>query len=136
MMRSQICLISLKGGTTHNAIPRDAAATFACDPSQAATVTKMVGDFQKTLQTEYAATEPLMAISLFPLDSGPKDNMALSRQETRKVIDLILSLPHGVMGMSPDFDGLGDSPITITVLTQVGIFQGRLDSDAPRIRIL
>jgi dipeptidase D len=102
----QICLISLKGGTTHNAIPRDAAATFACDPSQAATVSKVVRDFQKTLQTEYATIEPLLAISLLPVDSGPKENKALSKQETRRVIDLILSLPHGVMGMSPDFEGL------------------------------
>ena len=102
----QISLISLKGGTTHNAIPRDATATFACSPSQAAAVTKVVGDFEKTLQTEYAAIEPLLALSLFPVDSGPKDNMALTKQETRKVIDLILSLPHGVMGMSPDFEGL------------------------------
>ena len=102
----QIRLISLKGGTTHNAIPRDAAATFACDRSQAATVSKVVRDFQNTLQTEYAAIEPLLAISLFPIDSGPEENTALSKQETRTVIDLILSLPHGVMGMSPDFDGL------------------------------
>jgi dipeptidase D len=102
----QIRLISLKGGTTHNAIPRDAAATFACDPSQAAAVSKVARDFQNTLQTEYAVTEPLLALSLFPVDSGPKGNKALSKQETRKVIDLLLSLPHGVMGMSPDFEGL------------------------------
>jgi len=102
----QIRLISLKGGTTHNAIPRDAAATFACDPSQAAAVSKVAGDFQNTLQTEYAVIEPLLALSLFPVDSGPKGNKALSKQETRKVIDLLLSLPHGVMGMSPDFEGL------------------------------
>ncbi len=47
-----------------------------------------------------------LALSLFPVDSGPKGNKALSKQETRKVIDLLLSLPHGVMGMSPDFEGL------------------------------
>jgi dipeptidase D len=102
----QIRLISLKGGTAHNAIPRDAAATFACDPSQAATVTKVVEDFRETLKSEYATIEPLLALSLFPVDSGPNGEKALSQQETRRVIDLILSLPHGVMRMSPDFEGL------------------------------
>jgi dipeptidase D len=99
-------LVALKGGTAHNAIPRDATATFACDPSQTATVTTVVKDLQKTLRTEHAAIEPLLALSLFPVDPGPKDTRALSQQETRWVIDLILSLPHGVMGMSPDFEGL------------------------------
>jgi hypothetical protein len=34
------------------------------------------------------------------------ENTALSEQDTRMVIDLILALPHGVMGMSADFEGL------------------------------
>ncbi|MEE4265221.1 MAG: aminoacyl-histidine dipeptidase [Desulfobacteraceae bacterium] len=118
-----IYLISLKGGTAHNAIPRDAAATFACDPSQAATVVKVVRDFEKTLQSEYAAVEPLLAIALSPVDCGPKENTALSKQETRKVIDLILSLPHGVMGMSPDFEGLVE---TSNNLATVEIIDGSL----------
>ncbi len=101
-----IRLVSLKGGTAHNAIPRDAAATFACEPSEAATVTKIVRDFEKTVQSEYAAIEPLLSIALSEIDSDPEENKALSRQETREVNDLILSLPHGVMGISPHFEGL------------------------------
>lgn len=65
----QIRVSTLKGGTAHNAIPRDAAAAFACDPAQAASVAKVVGDFEKTLQSEYAAAEPLLAITLAPADS-------------------------------------------------------------------
>ncbi len=116
-------LVALKGGTAHNAIPRDAAATFACDPSQAATVTNVVKDLQKTLQTEHATIEPLLALSLFPVDPGPNDNKALSQQETRRVLDLILSLPHGVMGMSPDFEGLVE---TSNNLATVEIMDGSL----------
>jgi dipeptidase D len=118
-----IRLVSLKGGTAHNAIPRDAAAIFACDPSEAATVNKIVGEFEKIVQTEYAAIEPLLAFALSPVDSGPKENRALSKQETRKVVDLILSLPHGVMGMSPDFEGLVE---TSNNLATVKIIDGSL----------
>lgn len=118
-----IRLVSLKGGTAHNAIPRDAAAIFACDPSEAATVNKIVGEFEKIVQTEYAAIEPLLAFALSPVDSGPKENTALSKQETREVIDLILSLPHGVMGMSPDFEGLVE---TSNNLATVKIIDGSL----------
>ena len=61
------------------------------------------------MQAEYAAIEPRLAIALSALESGPDENRALSKQETRAVIDLILSLPHGVMGMSPEFGGLVES---------------------------
>ena len=119
----QIRVIALKGGTAHNAIPRDAAAAFACDPSQAATVAKVVGDVAKTFQSEYGATEPLLTIALVPADAGDHGNTALSDQETRMVIDLMLALPHGVMGMSPDFEGLVE---TSNNLATVEIIDGAL----------
>jgi len=53
-----IRLVSLKGGSAHNAIPRDAAAIFACNPSDTATVNKIVGEFEKIVQPEYASIEP------------------------------------------------------------------------------
>ena len=102
-----IRLVALKGGTAHNAIPRDAEAVIACAPSEAESVSKAVSDFEAVVQAEYAAIEPRLAIGLTVLESGTMDSRAaLSEQETRAVIDLVLSLPHGVMGMSPDFEGL------------------------------
>jgi dipeptidase D len=105
----RIRLVALKGGTAHNAIPRDAEAIIACDPSEAASVSKAITDFEKIVQSEYASIEPRLAVGLTTLESGTVDNRALSEQETRSVIDLVLSLPHGVMGMSPEFEGLVES---------------------------
>ena len=101
-----IRLVSIKGGTAHNAIPRDAAAIFACDPSETTKVKDVVKEFETRVKSEYAAIEPSLAIELAASDSGQKGNKALSLQETSAVINLILSVPHGVMGMSPDFEGL------------------------------
>ncbi len=115
--------IALKGGTAHNAIPRDAAAAFACDPSQAATVAEVVAEFEKTLQSEYAASEPLLSVASSQADLGNNDKTALSEHQTRMVIDLLLALPHGVMGMSPDFEGLVE---TSNNLATVEILDGSL----------
>jgi len=119
----RIRLVSLKGGSAHNAIPRDAEAIFACDESEAKVVAKIVGGFEKTVQTEYATIEPLLAVTLAPVDSGPNDNKGLSQQTTREVINLILSVPHGVIGMSPDFEGLVE---TSNNLATVEIMDGSL----------
>jgi dipeptidase D len=118
-----IRLVSINGGTAHNAIPRDAAAVFACDPSEATKVNTVVKEFEATVKSEYAAIEPSLAIEFTPLDSGKKENTALSPQETSAVINLILSLPHGVMGMSPDFEGLVE---TSNNLAAVEIIDGNL----------
>ena len=118
-----IYLVELKGGTAHNAIPRDATAIFASDPTKAETIAEMVRDFEKTVQAEYANIEPLMSMALSPVDSGSQQTKSLSKQETRKVIDLILSLPHGVMGMSPNFEGLVE---TSNNLARVEISNGSL----------
>lgn len=38
--------------------------------------------------------------------------------------------------LGSSLDMIGDQPVTITILTGAGVFQGRLQSDAPRVRIL
>ena len=102
----RIRLVSIKGGTAHNAIPRDACAVFACSPSQADKIEKIIAEFEHIVQAEHEVIDASLALSLAPVNSGPQAAKALSEQETRTVIDLLLSVPHGVMGMSPVFNGL------------------------------
>jgi dipeptidase D len=101
-----IRLVSIKGGTAHNAIPRDASAVFACAPSEIGKTDKIVGEFEKIVQTEYEAIDPSLAFSFSPVKPESMEKTALSVQETRAVIDLLLTVPHGVMGMSPVFKDL------------------------------
>ena len=99
-------LASINGGSAHNVIPRSAQAVFACDPSGTMALFNAVNDFEHIVKTEYDAVDPSLSLSLSPADSGPKGNTALDVLETRIVISLLLSLPHGVLGMSPILKGL------------------------------
>ena len=101
-----IRLMSLKGGTAHNAIPRDAMAVLACDPTNSDGLKALINEFEHTVQKEYKSADPSLGVSFARIDSEPGTNKALNVQETRAVIDLLLTLPHGVMGMSEDFKGL------------------------------
>lgn len=97
-------IATLKGGSAHNAIPRDAEALLflaAGDVAKAAVITaKCVAVFLD----ESKATDPELAMELEPSDAaaGPP----LSAAATAKVIDFLLALPHGVEKMSPDIDDL------------------------------
>ena len=95
-----IRLISIKGGSAHNAIARKADAVFACDPAESEVLAKIISGFERIIKTEYEAIEASLAISLSPADLAAEERAALSARETTAVINLILALPHGVMGMS------------------------------------
>jgi dipeptidase D len=101
-----IQLVSLKGGSAHNAIARDADALFACASENSGDLVRMVSEFERTVQTDYGTIESNLAIKLTMAESAAQKKTALSVAETRSVIDLLLSLPHGVMGMSTVFTDL------------------------------
>lgn len=99
-------LMSIKGGTVHNAIARDAGATVVLRPSQFARMQNVIKDFKQTVLGEYATSEPSLALSLSQIAYDSDSNTALTPGNTHKAIQLLLALPHGVTGMSEDPDNL------------------------------
>jgi di/tripeptidase len=49
--------MSLDGGTAHNAISREAEASFACHAGQVPALKLAVREFESILNDEYSATE-------------------------------------------------------------------------------
>ncbi|MEX1328702.1 MAG: aminoacyl-histidine dipeptidase [Desulfobacterales bacterium] len=112
-------LVSIKGGTAHNAIARDADAVFACAADNSSDLAGMVAEFEGTVQTEYGNIESNLAIKLTAAESAAQKKTALTAAETRDVINLLLSLPHGVMGMSavfPDLVETSNNLATIVII--------------------
>jgi dipeptidase D len=101
-----IQLISIKGGTAHNAIARDADAVLACPAGDCSALTRTVSEIERTVLTDYHTIENNLAINLTPAQSEAQNKTALSVAETRAVINLLLALPHGVMGLSTAFKNL------------------------------
>lgn len=100
---ADIQLLSFKGGTAHNAIPRDATAVFGCGSATMKSLQKTVSDFEQAMKAEYAAVEKALALSVSPITSDIIEPLALASEDTDKVIHLLLALPHGVAGMSAIF---------------------------------
>ena len=101
-----IQLLSIKGGTAHNAIARDADALFACAAGNSAKLAKTVSETEGAVLIDYDTIESNLAINLSEAESAVRNMTALSVTETRAVINLLLSLPHGVMGLSTIFADL------------------------------
>ena len=101
---TSIWLMSLAGGKSHNAIPREAVAQFAAEPGK--DLVPLVSDFQKTLQQEYALSDSSLFVTLQPASDVASPFKAISESDTRKVLAFLLSLPDGVDGMSAEIEDL------------------------------
>ena len=101
---SDISIVTVKGGSAHNAIARDAEALVVCDPKWGSTLQSTIAAFERAVQEEYAATEQSLAVHLSREDMGDR-TVSLSRECTDTVINLILAMPHGVSEMSTKVEG-------------------------------
>ncbi|MCD4707298.1 MAG: beta-Ala-His dipeptidase [Candidatus Sabulitectum sp.] len=102
-------LISIEGGTKHNAIPRNAEAFMAVeDTARARTLCSIITeDFLE----EYAGIEGNICIKC----EEKKVNHYLSDNSSAKMIDLLLALPHGVRKMSGVVNGLVETSCNLAI---------------------
>lgn len=94
-------LVSMKGGTAHNAIARGAEAVIAFDPEQRERVEQGLQNFQAVLQSEYAASDPDITLTLSPVSA----EQAASPADSARAIQLLIALPHGVTQLSASVPG-------------------------------
>lgn len=115
-----IQLISIKGGTAHNAIARDADAVFVAAPGDSDTVEKIVSEDQSIFQVDYDGIESKLTLTLSIADSTAEIKSALSAAGSRTVINLLLSLPHGAVGFSTAFKELVETSNNLATVELAG----------------
>ncbi len=99
----QFQVADIKGGSAHNAIPRDAHAVVFLSELDKAKET--IESWSKTFNCEYKPTDPDLAVAIAE-DDGAKFDNVLSVGSTGKLIEFCLAIPHGVEAMSADIEGL------------------------------
>ncbi|MFZ0135288.1 MAG: aminoacyl-histidine dipeptidase [Desulfobacterales bacterium] len=119
-----IGLVSLQGGTVHNAIARDAAAVFTCAADHLEKVQKVLVEYRAIFETEYGTGDPQIELRLTESAAKTTGEGCLTAADTRRTIALLLALPHGVIRMSPAIDGQVE---TSTNLATVALTDGRLE---------
>ncbi len=93
--RFSIRILDVKGGSAHNAIPREAEAVIICSPSQARVLQDVIKEFEETVRKEYSSTEKSISVTVSREDIKDK-KVSLSKELTDTVVNLMLAMPHGV----------------------------------------
>lgn len=96
-------LCNIDGGNLHNAIPRDANATFTIEKEQDSALNKYFESYRKDIQQELKYTEPELKIELTKCDLP---DCSLTLDDQTRLLNAIYGCPNGPMAMSHALPGL------------------------------
>jgi dipeptidase D len=114
-------IADLKGGSARNAIPREASATVVTDAAREKDLQALVAEMQAEFQSDLGNFDPGVQVALEKSSGAPE---VLAADDARSAVDLLASLHHGVLAMSPDIAGLVQ---TSTNLATVALNDGVLE---------
>jgi dipeptidase D len=102
-------LVSLDGGVSRNAIPRDARAVVAVDAETG--FEAAVREELATIARQYAGTDDDLRLTLAPAAATD----GASDESTRRALDLVAAIPTGVIAMTPGLAGVVETSSSLTV---------------------
>ncbi len=103
---AKIDLISIDGGDKHNAIPREATASIQLPAGDVDKVKAVFKEQLKGFLSEFASAEPDLDLVV---TSAELPASVLTSDSTAKAIRMVIAVPHGLLAMSRDLEGLPDT---------------------------
>jgi dipeptidase D len=103
-------LVSLNGGKSWNAIPREATALCSLPPEREAAFREALAAATASRRDAYAKTDPDIAMTVA---SSPDPADAWTGDATADLLDLVAVVPSGPLAISPDFEGLVETSTSL-----------------------
>jgi dipeptidase D len=110
-------LAELKGGSAHNAIPREAWAIVTADASKEGELKKVVAQFAADMKGDLGSFDPDVQLSV---ESVAAPKQVFDDADARRVVSLIATLHHGILAMSPDIPGRVQTSTNVATVSTNG----------------
>ncbi len=114
----ELMLVDIKGGSAHNAIPRDGELVVALPAPAVERLEAVAAELDATFRAEYKRLEPNLQLRWEVLPEAPET--ACDRSSSERTADFLLALPHGVACMSPDIADLVETSNNLALLSLDG----------------
>ena len=115
MQNVEIRLSSISGGSAHNAIPRESHAFFIVDGQDQGKSKKIIQEIALQLQRDYQYEKNM---EIFWEEASTYAGRVYKDAFTRKVIDLLLASPDGVMGWSQNVEGQVETSLNFATIRE------------------
>jgi dipeptidase D len=103
-------LVSLDGGKSRNAIPRDAGAVVSVAPDREDAFRDAVQKANETIRDAFAKTDSGVSVDIGP---GEATAEPWSEAQTQRLLDAVALVPTGPLALSPDFDDLVETSTSL-----------------------
>ena len=104
----------VNGGSAQNAIPREASAVLVFDSKKEKDLRAFLEKAESEYKTDLGAFDANLQITL---EKAAVPEKVFSAEDATQVANLLVSLPHGVLAMSPDVPGLTQNSTNLAVIT-------------------
>jgi dipeptidase D len=109
-------LVSLAGGASRNAIPREAHALGALPEGGEEALRRAAGEELAQVARQHAGTDDGLVLDVSPAEADG----AADADATRRVLDLVSAVPTGVLAMTTGLAGVETSTCLTTAATEDG----------------
>ncbi len=113
-------LVSIEGGSKHNAIPRECFAVTRVDEGQIDAFKSVAEECASDFLEEFEASDPDLAIAVEELDDNDERCQVLNVHARDRLLRTLSGMPHGVLSMSRDVAGLVETSNNLAVVTNEG----------------
>jgi dipeptidase D len=110
-------LVSFQGGNKHNALPREVEAFLLVESGRVEELSRAVDEEVQAIACEYPG-EPLTVRDAVAVGQTSSTDPVWTEATSRKVLDLLNALPHGVLAMSRDIPGLVETSTNLAAVSQ------------------
>ena len=114
--QTAVRLAAVQGGSAHNAIPRDAAATVVLPAGQEKAAEALFASLQAELRRELNARDPNVTIRWEAAKEVPKHVMSL--ETSQRLWQMLVALPHGVWKFSDEIEGFVETSCNLATVTE------------------
>jgi dipeptidase D len=104
----------INGGSAQNAIPREASAVVLLDSSKEKELQSLIASAESEYKTDLGAFDTGLQITV---EKTTRPEKVLDAGDARRVVDLLVSVPHGVLAMSPDVPELTQNSTNLATIT-------------------
>lgn len=108
---------AVDGGSAQNAIAREAAAIVVVDAVRENELRSLLSAYESEWKADLGGFDPELQISM---EKAPRPDKALEAADAKRIIDLLVTVPHGVVAMSPDVPGLVQNSTNLAIVSVNG----------------